>query len=474
MVASAPMEIDVGRVIAGKYELVRLLGRGSMGEVWAAQHRTLDEHLAIKLLTRAPSPDEEVEDPATAAARFRFEAQIAAKLSRKTRHIVRVSDHGEEDGLAYLVMELLEGETLDDVLTRDRRAPLRLVAKIVTQVSRALAQAHAEGVLHRDLKPANMFLTRDEEGKTLVKLLDFGIARAVHAHRMRSAVSTAKGLVFGTPSYMSPEQALGSTKLDHRCDLWALATIAYEALCGELPVDGDDTDALLQNLCAHRIVPLRRRDPSLSPELDAFFARAFSEAIGARFQSATELAQAFGRAAGIPVETSAPTDPPPQLQAPSQPQPAVEPASQGGLAVEADAERLRRKARVRVAAVAAGASLVVLVAGLVVWRQMAPAGEPARAAVVPTAAVATGAGSVAAAIAPPVDPPSPGAATSAAPAIAVSALPRASSRAPGGPPSPAAAAAPAVAPGVPPTGAPATPPSPPPTPAKKVDRSEVF
>src|ERR1700727_1040966 len=108
------MDIDVGRVVGGKYELVRLLGRGSMGEVWSAHHRTLGEKLALKLLTQqAPAPDEELEDRATAAARFQFEAQVAARLSRKTRHIVRVTDHGEEDGLAYLVMEQIEGETLE-------------------------------------------------------------------------------------------------------------------------------------------------------------------------------------------------------------------------------------------------------------------------------------------------------------------------------------------------------------------------
>ncbi|HEX3344435.1 MAG TPA: protein kinase, partial [Polyangiaceae bacterium] len=138
------MDIDVGRVVGGKYELVRLLGRGSMGEVWSAHHRTLGEKLALKLLTQAPSPEEDVESPSAAAARFQFEAQVAARLSRKTRHIVRVTDHGEEDGLAYLVMEQLEGETLEQVLVRDGKVPLATVSKIVTQVARALSHAHEE------------------------------------------------------------------------------------------------------------------------------------------------------------------------------------------------------------------------------------------------------------------------------------------------------------------------------------------
>src|SRR5271166_124274 len=166
MVHQVSAGIDVGHVVAGKFELVRLLGRGSMGEVWVAHHRTLGEHVALKLLT--PSAGGEVrEEEATAAERFRFEAQIAARLSRKTRHIVRVTDHGDEGGLTYLVMELLEGETLDALMTRSRGRPLDVAVDVVTQIARALAQAHAEGVFHRDLKPANVFVTHDEEGRSL-------------------------------------------------------------------------------------------------------------------------------------------------------------------------------------------------------------------------------------------------------------------------------------------------------------------
>src|SRR5580658_312022 len=289
--------IDVGHVVAGKFELVRLLGRGSMGEVWVAHHRTLGEHVALKLLT--PSLDGEVvEDSAQAAARFRFEAQIAARLSRKTRHIVRVTDHGEENGLAYLVMELLEGQTLDSMLEKGRM-PVDVVADIVTQISRALTHAHAEGVFHRDLKPANVFVTHDEEGRRLVKVLDFGIARAIHAHRVRGAFATARGIVFGTPGYMSPEQAYASEKLDHRCDLWAVSVIAYEALSGRLPMEGVDVQDLLRNLCAGRLVPLSERIPHVPRVLSEFFARAFADRIENRFASASELAQDFAKAAGV-------------------------------------------------------------------------------------------------------------------------------------------------------------------------------
>src|SRR5579864_1616883 len=165
------MRIEVGQVVAKKYKLVRFLGRGSAGEVWVAHHTTLREDVALKLLTRAPET-EHVESRATAAARFLFEAQVAARLSRKTRHIVRVTDHGEDDGLAYIVMELLEGETLEQRRLRESPLPVEAIRKVIAQIARALAQAHAEKVIHRDLKPANVFVTRDEDGGLLVKLLD--------------------------------------------------------------------------------------------------------------------------------------------------------------------------------------------------------------------------------------------------------------------------------------------------------------
>jgi eukaryotic-like serine/threonine-protein kinase len=443
------MEIDLGRVVAGKYELVRLLGRGSMGEVWAAHHKTLSEKLALKLLTPNPSQEEELEDATTANARFRFEAQVAARLSRKTRHIVRVTDHGEEDGLAYLAMELLEGETLEDVLVRDKRVPLATVTKVVTQVARALACAHEEGVFHRDLKPANVFLTRDEESKLLVKLLDFGIARAIHAHRAPSGFSTAKGLVFGTPSYMSPEQARASRNLDHRCDLWALSTIAYEALSGELPVSGAETDELLANLCAGRIVPLRQRSPDMPAALDAFFRRAFSEAVGARFQSASELAQAFARAAAAGSERHAATDPPgagpPPTEAPVETEIALP---------------VQRGKRVLIAT---GLSLVALAAVAVTWRALSPA-PPAQAMVPVTPKAAE-----TASIAPPATTLAPPSSTLVGqPAVSFSSLPRSTARPPlvAAPPSaPALSARPTPAP------VPVQSSTPPP---KKPDKSEVL
>ncbi|HVJ94220.1 MAG TPA: serine/threonine-protein kinase, partial [Labilithrix sp.] len=284
----ANVNADVGQVIAGKYELVRLLGRGAMGEVWLATHNSLGGEFAIKLV--APTDDAESE---TAAARFQLEAQIAAKLSRKTRHIVSVSDHGEENGLAYLVMERLEGESLESKLARGGALSLPEVATMIRQVGRALSLCHEEGILHRDLKPANVWLGTDEDGRLLVKLLDFGIARVSRPFPTRSPFATSKDMVLGTPSYMSPEQARGLDTLDYRCDLWALAVIAYEALTTTIPFDGKTVEDIFFSICTFRVVPASARRSDLPAGIDTFFGRAFSPELEDRFVTALELTESF-------------------------------------------------------------------------------------------------------------------------------------------------------------------------------------
>jgi len=281
-------EIDVGLLIAGKYELVRLIGKGAMGEVWLATHNTLGGEFAIKLVK--PSDDEEDE---TAAGRFQLEAQVSAKLSRKTRHIISVSNHGEEAGLAYLVMELLVGESLEARIERTGQFELALAVAIVMQIARALGQAHAEGIFHRDLKPANVFLTKDEDGRLLVKLLDFGIARSSKPVRTRSPFMTGKDMVLGTPSYMSPEQARGLDSLDHRCDIWALCVVAYETLTGNIPWQGETVEDIFLSICTHRMIPILTRRADLPPPIEGVFARAFAPKLEERFHDAAEVSDAF-------------------------------------------------------------------------------------------------------------------------------------------------------------------------------------
>jgi serine/threonine protein kinase len=267
-----------------------------MGAVWLANHTTLGERVALKLMETTAEAGS-VEDAKTCAARFRFEAQIAARLSRKTRHVVRVTDHGHDGPLPYLVMELLEGQTLEKALLC--RGPLSVgeVCALVSQIARGLEAAHAEGVLHRDLKPANVFLADSGEGRPVVKLLDFGVARGRRGQRFAAPFATARGLIVGTPGYMSPEQA-AATEIDVRSDLWSLASIAYEALTGELPVSGVDAEQMLSNLRACRTVPLRERRPDLPASLDGFFRRAFAPRIEDRYSTCAELAHAFEQAVG--------------------------------------------------------------------------------------------------------------------------------------------------------------------------------
>ncbi len=396
------MPVDVGQIVANKYELLRLLGRGSMGEVWSAHHKALGEQVALKLLSWPPS-GEDAEEPSVALARFRFEAQVAARLSRKTRHIARVTDYGEDDGLPYLVMELLDGEPLDAALRI--RGPLGLpeAVEVVSQIARALVQAHTENVAHRDLTPANVFLSRDEEGRVLVKLLDFGIARAIQPRRAQGAFATARGFVFGTPGYMSPEQSRATAALDHRCDVWALATIAYEMLTGHLPVDGESADEVMKNVSAGRIIPLRERDEKLPVALGPFFERAFAEHVDDRFAGAASLAQAFELAAGGGISG---------VFSPSSASPAD---SSGSTAIDfaanvaEDAPPLRRR-RPTVVALASVAALVAAasVAAVRVASRSAPgpatatvsvpASPPALPAVEPATAAAMPA-------APPPEPP---------------------------------------------------------------------
>jgi eukaryotic-like serine/threonine-protein kinase len=330
------MEIDVGKVVAGKYELLRLLGRGAMGEVWVARHSTLQEPMAIKFVT----PERELSGEGdTLVKRFLFEAQVAANLSRKTRHIVSVTDHGVDDGIAYLVMELLQGDTVEALVERGGPRPLPEVALVVAQAARGLAIAHQQGVLHRDLKAANLFLARDEDGKALLKILDFGIARSLQGPRL-----TAKGMVMGSPAYMSPEQALGFSSLDRRCDLWALAVVVYEALTGELPNDPEHPEAWLERARSGVYVPVLERRPELPRGLEDFFRRSFARDIAARFDTAASFAAAFQTA----VEGGAP-----------------EPPTRGATTAEPGSRDPRVKASVAIFALVVLSGLVVAVLSVI-------------------------------------------------------------------------------------------------------------
>jgi eukaryotic-like serine/threonine-protein kinase len=268
-------------VLAGRYRLERQLGKGGMGSVWLAEHLALRSWVAVKLM-----------DPAIAATpegaeRFRREAQAAASL--RSAHVVQVLDYGVHETTPYLVMELLNGESLAGCLEREKRlTPERTVA-IMTQVARALGRAHTAGIVHRDLKPDNVFLVREDD-QELVKILDFGIAKTPTS--TFGGMETKTGVTMGTPYYMSPEQVEGKKALDFRTDLWAMAVITCECLTGIRPFDGSTYGELLLNICARPIAPPSSQG-FLLRGFDEWFAKATSRDPEQRFASAQDLVSAL-------------------------------------------------------------------------------------------------------------------------------------------------------------------------------------
>ena len=278
--------IGLGTIINDKYRLDRVLARGGQGVVFVAQHLQLDVSVAVKFLSHSYALDP------TARGRFEREARAAVRLH--TPHVVQVLDYGVEEEMPYIVMELLDGEDLAARLEREHRLSLHAASKILTQAARGLQQAHDLGLVHRDLKPGNLFLARTAEGEIL-KIVDFGIAKATRASMVGPGDATSEGLLLGSPRYMSPEQARGHSSVDHRSDLWSLAVIVYRAITGERPFEGATVLDILFNICKGA-----RREPSqvvstLPPAVDRFFERALAIEPASRFQTALEMAAEFAR-----------------------------------------------------------------------------------------------------------------------------------------------------------------------------------
>lgn len=272
------MELRPGLVVGKNVRLLRILGEGGMGSVWAADHLTLQTEVAVKFISTDLVKDEQ------ALKRFTSEATASAQI--KSPHVVQVFDHGVFGELPYIVMELLVGEDLEGRIARTRQLPLEETALIVKQSAKALSQAHALGIVHRDIKPANVFLT-SPDGELFIKLLDFGIAKRLQGENY---AKTATGALIGTPYYMSPEQVMDDREIDFRADLWSLAVCAYEALTGKLPFDGASLGAICVAINACQYVPATSLNRSLPPDIDRWFAKAFARNPDDRFRSAKEFA----------------------------------------------------------------------------------------------------------------------------------------------------------------------------------------
>ncbi|MCC6554290.1 MAG: serine/threonine protein kinase [Polyangiaceae bacterium] len=281
-----------GVVLAGKFELIELLGRGGMGSVWKARDLLLERVVAIKLIRVRRGLD----DAGAAEARVRFEREARAAAQLRTRHVVQIYEYGFHGETPYIAMELLAGETLKQRLDRVGRLPPIAAAAILDQAARALEQAHAAGIVHRDLKPANIFLAR-EDSEEVVKILDFGVAKETGAEPENEA--TATGQMVGSPYYMSPEQARGARDLDGRSDLWSMAVILFRALTGQKAFPGGSLGAVMAQILSEPIPVPSHVAPDLPPAIDRFFERALARDPGARFQSAAEMARAWSALAAL-------------------------------------------------------------------------------------------------------------------------------------------------------------------------------
>jgi serine/threonine protein kinase len=294
-----------GDLIRGKYRLVRLLGDGGMGSVFEAHHEGLGTRVAIKVL----HPD--LARRAGLVERFLREARVSAQI--KSANVVQVMDvERTDDGVAYIVMELLEGEPISSALEREKKFGVGVACDYAVQILRALEAAHALGVVHRDLKPENVFVTI-VSGKPLLKLIDFGIAKARQMDSQSKNLTVA-GVVMGTPEYMAPEQAYSADKVDARSDIYAVGVMLYEMISGTRPVTGEDARLVALKIQRGEVRPLVHAAPGVPPDLAGIVHRAMAARPELRFSSATELrlaleASASGKRAMTAGAAGGPTEP---------------------------------------------------------------------------------------------------------------------------------------------------------------------
>jgi serine/threonine-protein kinase len=276
-----------GDILAGKYRVERVLGSGGMGVVVAAYHLQLHQRVAIKfLLPEALSNTEAVE-------RFAREARAAVKIT--SEHVARVIDVGTLDtGAPYMVMEFLEGHDLAQWVRLRGALPLEQVVDFVLQACEALAEAHALGIVHRDLKPANLFIVRGADTLQAVKVLDFGISKAIgSAATAQDVALTRTTAVMGSPLYMSPEQMAASRNVDARSDIWSLGVVLYELLTGTVPFNGITLPEVCVKIASHPPAPLRSIRPDLPAAVEAVVLRCLEKDRARRFADVSELAMAL-------------------------------------------------------------------------------------------------------------------------------------------------------------------------------------
>jgi serine/threonine-protein kinase len=279
-----------GEVLNGKYKIEKIIGKGGMGAVLSAHHELLGERIAIKFLLG------EIAQNPEAVARFNNEAKNAFKI--QSEHVCRIMDVGSERGMPFMVMEFLNGEDLSQMLEKRGALPVEDAVDYVLQALEAIAQAHAFGIVHRDLKPANLFLHRRQDGSAIIKVLDFGIAKANTLgdaggnHNLTSTKS-----MLGSPLYMSPEQLRSAKNVDARADIWALGVILYELLTGTVPFNGETLGELFIAILEQPPPPVSHKRPDVPQILSDAIMRCLQRQIDLRFSNVAELAQAVASCA---------------------------------------------------------------------------------------------------------------------------------------------------------------------------------
>ena len=270
----------VGQVVADRYRIMHLVGRGGMGVVYKCEHTRMGKVMAIKLLHGDLARDPEIQ------RRFRREAQAASKLSHPST--VSIFDFGTSDGLMYLVMEFVGGEDLGKVLRTAGYMACTRAAAIAAQACGSLAEAHENGIVHRDLKPENLLISSLKDGRDLVKLLDFGLAKLREGEERNEV--TSSGTLIGTPYYMAPEVIRGQAA-DHRVDIYALGAVIYRSVTGTPPFTGNSPVAVLTRHITDELVPPSQRRPELgiSPAIDRIVERAMKKDPADRYAQIDEL-----------------------------------------------------------------------------------------------------------------------------------------------------------------------------------------
>ncbi len=293
--AKSPTADLVGQVVADRYAIIKKLGEGGMGAVYLGEHVKMGRKSAIKVMNPSMANDPD------AISRFNREASNASRISHP--NVCQIYDFGETpEGIIYLAMEFIEGAALTDIIEKEGALPPARAARILRQSADALAAAHDLGIVHRDLKPDNIMVVQGKDGSDIVKVVDFGIAKAVAGDEAGQKV-TKTGLVVGTPEYMSPEQLSGD-KLDGRSDIYSLGLVFYRMLTGVLPFQADSAqETMIKRLTDDPMtLETARPDIAFPPKLQAVLDKALARSPSERYGSATDFGRdaqaAVGGAAG--------------------------------------------------------------------------------------------------------------------------------------------------------------------------------